>query len=130
VIAEVRKTQLPFSVSALAQEAAVVALGEGAEVARRTGLTVLERERVMSALHELGYVVPSSHANFLWLPLREESSAFAEFCLRRGVMVRAYAGEGVRVTIGLATENAAFLNLAADWTRSGPMAQWRRVSRH
>ncbi|WP_084714474.1 histidinol-phosphate transaminase [Streptacidiphilus rugosus] len=116
LIAEVRKAQLPFSVGALAQDAAVAALGERAEVARRVGLTLLERERVMSDLHELGYPVPSSHTNFLWLPLREASSAFTEFCLNRGVAVRGFPGEGVRVTVGLAAENSAFLALAADWT--------------
>ncbi|MEY9936727.1 histidinol-phosphate transaminase [Streptacidiphilus sp. MAP5-3] len=121
VIAGVRKTQVPFSVGALAQEAAVAALGERAEVARRIGLTLLERERVMSALHDLGYTVPSSHANFLWLPLREESSAFAEFCMRHGVAVRSFDGEGVRVTVGLAAENSAFLSLATRWRRERPI---------
>jgi histidinol-phosphate aminotransferase len=123
LIAEVRKTQLPFSVGALAQQAAVAALGEGPEVTRRVVLTLLERERVMSGLHELGYDVPSSHTNFLWLPLREASSDFAEFCLGRGVAVRAFPGEGVRVSVGLAAENSHFLALAADWAAARPAAR-------
>ncbi|MDQ1050983.1 histidinol-phosphate transaminase [Streptomyces sp. V4I2] len=113
--AQVRKTQVPFSVSALAQEAAVVALGERAEVVRRSALTVAERERVTLRLRALGFEVPDSQANFVWLPLAEESADFAVHCLDGKVVVRPFLGEGVRVTIGLPEENDALLALAAAW---------------
>ena len=112
VISAVRKCQVPFSVSTLAQEAAIAALGEGEEVARRAKLTVAERERVRAALLEAGYDVPPSQANFVWLPLGEEAAAFAEACLAGGVIVRPFAGEGVRVTIGTDGENDRFLVVA------------------
>ncbi len=116
VIAQVRKAQTPFSVSGLAQEAAVAALGEDEEVARRTGLTVKERERVVQELRALGHEPPDSQANFVWLPLGPDSAAFADHCLTGGVIVRAFPGEGVRVTVGLPEENTAFLALAGAWT--------------
>jgi histidinol-phosphate aminotransferase len=109
VAAVVRKCQVPFSVSALAQEAAIAALGDVEEVQRRAKLTVAERERVRSALVALGHDVPESQANFVWLPLGEHSAAFAAACLDAGVVVRPFSGEGVRVTIGLESENDAFL---------------------
>ncbi|MXM64471.1 histidinol-phosphate transaminase [Streptomyces sp. HUCO-GS316] len=115
IAAAVRKTQVPFSVSALAQEAAVVALGERAEVARRAALTVAERERVTATLRELGFEVPGSQANFVWLPLGDDSAPFARHCLDGKVVVRPFPREGVRVTIGLPEENDAFLALAAAW---------------
>ncbi|MEU9303257.1 histidinol-phosphate transaminase [Streptomyces sp. NPDC048269] len=115
IAAHVRKTQVPFSVSALAQEAAVVALGERAEVARRAALTVAERERVTLMLRALGFEVLDSHANFVWLPLADESADFTVHCLGGQVVVRPFLGEGVRVTIGLPQENEAFLDLAATW---------------
>ncbi|MFE9438847.1 histidinol-phosphate transaminase [Streptomyces sp. NPDC006602] len=115
IAAHVRKTQVPFSVSALAQEAAVVALGERAEVARRAALTVAERDRVTLRLRALGFEVPDSRANFVWLPLAEDSADFAVHCLEGKVVVRPFLGEGVRVTIGLPEENDTLLALAASW---------------
>ena len=115
IAAAVRKCQVPFSVSGLAQAAAIAALGEGEEVARRAKLTVAERERVRNALLEGGYDVPPSQANFVWLPLGERSAEFATFCLDGRVVVRPFAGEGVRVTVGTDTENDAFLALAREF---------------
>ncbi|MFJ9909267.1 histidinol-phosphate transaminase [Streptomyces sp. NPDC101152] len=115
VASHVRKTQVPFSVSALAQRAAVVALGQSAEVVRQAGLTVAERDRVTRRLRALGYEVPDSHANFVWLPLGDNSAEFEGHCLAGRVVVRPFFGEGVRVTIGLPEENDALLALAATW---------------
>lgn len=113
--AHVRKTQVPFSVSALAQGAAVVALGESEEVAGRAARTVAERERVASRLRALGFDVPDSQANFVWLPLAGLSADFALHCLAGKVVVRPFVGEGVRVTIGLPQENDTLLALATSW---------------
>ncbi|MEU3340883.1 histidinol-phosphate transaminase [Streptomyces sp. NPDC006668] len=115
VASHVRKTQVPFSVSALAQRAAVVALGESAEVARQAALTAAERDRVTRRLRALGYEVPDSQANFVWLPLGDDSADFAVHCLAGRVVVRPFFGEGVRVTTGLPEENDALLALAATW---------------
>jgi histidinol-phosphate aminotransferase len=111
----VRKCQVPFSVSGLAQESAIAALGEGEEVARRAKLTVAERERVRTALLEAGYDVVPSQANFVWLPLGEHAADFAAACLAGGVVVRPFGGDGVRVTIGTADENDQFLAAARGW---------------
>ena len=107
-----RKCQVPFSVSGLAQQAAMAALGEQEEVARRAKLTVAERERVRAALLDAGYDVPASEANFVWLRVGERTTGFAEACLGGGVVVRPFAGEGVRVTIGTDDENDRFLAVA------------------
>jgi histidinol-phosphate aminotransferase len=115
LVAAVRKTQVPFSVSMLAQECAIAALGEDKEVRRRAALTIAERDRVAASLRDLGYDVPPSQANFVWLPLRGAAAGFAEHCSSGGVLVRPFAGDGVRVTIGLPEENDAFLALAAAW---------------
>ncbi|HWC33398.1 MAG TPA: histidinol-phosphate transaminase [Mycobacteriales bacterium] len=118
VVAAVRKTQVPFSVSGLAQQCAIAALGDEVEVRRRAALTVAERARVTEALHSSGYDVPLSQANFVWLPLGEQATAFAEHCASDNVLVRPFAGEGVRVTIGLSEENDRFLALAESWSRA------------
>ena len=56
--------------------------------------------------------VPTSQANFVWLPLGERAVAFGKACEARGVIVRPFAGDGVRVTIGTPAENDAFLAAA------------------
>jgi histidinol-phosphate aminotransferase len=116
VAGAVRKTQTPFSVSGLAQECAIAALGDDDEVVRRAALTVAERERVSASLTQLGYDVAPSQANFLWLVLGDDSVGLAERSAAAGVIVRPFPGEGVRVTIGLPEENDAFLGVASEWS--------------
>jgi histidinol-phosphate aminotransferase len=87
-------------------------------VARRADLTKAERERVETSLRELGYEVPPSQANFVWLPLGAGAAPFAEHCLDAGVVVRPFAGEGVRVSIGTPEENDRFLDAAGGWQAS------------
>jgi histidinol-phosphate aminotransferase len=115
IVGAVRQTQVPFSVSGLAQECAIAALGDSAEVERRAALTVAERKRVTDALETAGYDVPPSQANFVWLPLGEDAAAFGQHCEAGGVIVRPFAGDGVRVTIGLPEENDQFLALLSAW---------------
>jgi histidinol-phosphate aminotransferase len=116
IVAAARKTQVPFSVSGLAQECAIAALGESDEVERRAALTVAERDRVTKELAARGYDVPASQANFVWLEFAEQSAAFGQHCDAGGVIVRPFAGEGVRVTIGLPEENDRFLDLVSSWS--------------
>jgi histidinol-phosphate aminotransferase len=118
VVSAVRKCQVPFSVSVLAQEAAIAALGEAEEVSRRAKLTVAERERVRSALLDAGYDVPPSQGNFVWLVLGERATAFAQACMDGGVIVRPFAGEGVRVTIGAEADNDRLLELARAFAKN------------
>ena len=76
---------------------------------RRAALVVAERERVLATVRTRVPAVPESQANFVWLPVGDGATAFAEVCERHGVIVRAFAGDGVRVTIGTPAENDAFL---------------------
>ncbi|MGW0087015.1 histidinol-phosphate transaminase [Streptomyces sp. NPDC003393] len=118
VVAEaVRKACLPFGVNSVAQAAAMAALRAESELMARVETTVGERERVRSALTAQGWTVPPSEANFLWLPLGDGAAAFGEHCGRAGVVVRAFAGDGVRVSVGSSAENDAFLAAAARFGR-------------
>ncbi|MEJ3743081.1 histidinol-phosphate transaminase [Actinomycetes bacterium KLBMP 9797] len=112
VAAAVRKVVTPFSTNAAAQAAALAALVQEEEVRRRCALVVAERDRVTEAVRKLGLDVPDSQANFVWLPLGDRSAAFGAACEARGVIVRPFQGDGVRVTIGTPAENDAFLTAA------------------
>ncbi|MER7168826.1 histidinol-phosphate transaminase [Micromonospora sp. NPDC000207] len=112
VAAAVRKVVTPFSTSMAAQAAALAALAEADEVRRRCALVVAERERVTESLRKLVPDVPASQANFVWLPLGDRAVEFGRSCESRGVIVRPFAGDGVRVTIGTPEENDVFLAAA------------------
>ncbi|GIE49362.1 putative phenylalanine aminotransferase [Amorphoplanes nipponensis] len=112
VAAAIRKVLTPFSTSLVAQAAALAALDAEAEVLRRCALVVSERDRVTEALRKLYPDVPASQANFVWLPLGDQAAAFGAACEKRGVIVRPFAGDGVRITIGRPEENDALLAAA------------------
>ncbi len=109
VAAAVRKVVTPFSTSGVAQAAALAALRADQEMSRRAGLVVAERDRVESAVRAWLPDVPATQSNFIWLPLRDRATDFAAACEAAGVIVRAFAGDGVRVTIGTTEENDTFL---------------------
>ncbi|MDK0520848.1 histidinol-phosphate transaminase [Streptomyces sp. ML-6] len=111
VAAALRKTAVPFGVSQLAQDAAVASLRAEDELLGRVGSLVCERDRVQRALAEQGWTVPESQANFVWLRLGDRTADFAAVCERAGVMVRPFAGEGVRVSIGEDEANDLFLKV-------------------
>jgi histidinol-phosphate aminotransferase len=106
---------VPFGASAVAQAAALAALAARAahgEVALRCDEVRTERDRLRAALGGLGYRVPPSHGNFLWLDLASDAEQFAAHCGTYGIAVRPFRGEGVPVTVGLPEHNAAFLDAA------------------
>ncbi|MFD5635280.1 histidinol-phosphate transaminase [Streptomyces sp. NPDC127077] len=109
VAAALRKTAVPFGVSQLAQDAAVASLRAEDELIGRVGSLVCERTRVVDALRGQGWTVPETQANFVWLRLGERTLDFAAHCEQAGVVVRPFAGEGVRVTIGETEANDIFL---------------------
>ncbi|GAA3024799.1 histidinol-phosphate transaminase [Actinokineospora globicatena] len=108
----VRKVFVPFGVNAIAQVAALASLAAEDELLARCRDIVAERGRVRAELLALGYEVPETQANFVWLPLGERTAEFNEHCLNHKVVVRAFAGDGARVTIGTPEENDLFLSAA------------------
>jgi histidinol-phosphate aminotransferase len=114
-----RKTAVPFGVSSLAQAAATASLGAEDELLERVERLVKERSRVHDGLRDQGWSqLPASEANFVWLRLGQRTTDFAAACEAAGVVVRPFAGEGARVTIGEPEANDIFLRVAADFVSS------------
>jgi histidinol-phosphate aminotransferase len=115
-----RQTQVAFAVSQIAQEAALASLEIEAENELKTRVAEItaERDRVAAELRGLGYAVPASQANFVWLGNGAaetggiDAHSFALACEQRGLIVRAFADSGVRVTISTPSENDRFLEAA------------------
>ncbi|MFI5710016.1 histidinol-phosphate transaminase [Kribbella sp. NPDC051620] len=117
VIAAIRKCALPFGVSEVAQAAAIASLRAEKELLDRVEALVAERTRVVGELRAAGWNVPETHANFVWMPLGDETLAFAEAVQAEGVSVRPFPGDGARVTIGEREANDLFLTIACAWRR-------------
>lgn len=108
VVAAVDATLIPFAVNGPAQAAALVALAQGDEVARRCSIIIDERIRVAQQLRRSGLGLPESQGNFWWLPSGSRSGELALALERRGVVVRPFPS-GIRVTVGTPEENEAFV---------------------
>jgi len=108
-----RRLQLPFSVSALAESAAVAALDDEEFPARVRSLNSLERARVQSALAAADIEYVPSHGNFVLLRVGAGRAVF-QALQRNGVIVRPVDNyqlpQWLRVSIGLPPENDLFLH--------------------
>ena len=116
LVATIDKTLLPFAVNALAQAAAMAAI-EHSDVIDASVRTILaERARVEAALTASGWTLPDHQGNFVWLRLGERTADVAVALEQRGVVVRPFDGEGIRVSIGTDEENDRFLTALAEVT--------------
>lgn len=114
-----RRTQVPFSVSNVAEAAALAALDAQDEVAERVAVVAAERPRVEAAARDLGWDVPDGAANFFWLRTddAERERLVAAFDAA-GIMVRGYAGDGVRITLADPASNDRVLAVLAGFERT------------
>lgn len=129
VIAALDKVMAPFAISNVSQAAALAALDSKDELAKRVNLLRSERDRVVAGIRALGLPIPESHANLAWLPAGEATTDLFVALERRGVVSRAFAGEGVRISIGTPEENDMFLEALRDARDPLRLAErWVRVA--
>src|SRR5580704_1180765 len=114
-----RKTMLAFTVNAVAQAAAIASLAAEDELLERVDAVVKERDRVRDELLAQGWPVPPTEANFVWLPLGDETAGFAAACERAGISVRPFGAERVRISIGDYDANDELLAVAKAYPRRG-----------
>ncbi|WP_142057775.1 histidinol-phosphate transaminase [Pseudarthrobacter sp. B4EP4b] len=109
-----RRTALPFSVSALAQKAAVASLDAGEEMEARVAVVKQERARMSRELAARGWKLEPSQGNFLWIRADDElRTRLMEAFDGAGIMVRAYQGDGVRITVADTAANDRVLRILA-----------------
>jgi histidinol-phosphate aminotransferase len=109
-----RRTAVPFAVSALAQKAAIASLDAGEEMAARVSLVKQERARMAAELDAQGWTLQPSQGNFLWIRADDQLLAkLVDAFDAAGIMVRAYQGDGVRITVADPASNNRVLRLLA-----------------
>ena len=107
---KLRRTQAPFTVSAVAQAAAISSLGNEAEMQRRIDANAAGRHQLAGVFSERGLDHADSQTNFVCFKLGDDSAAVASSFVRQGVIVRPLARGWIRVTIGTSLENERFVS--------------------
>lgn len=102
-----------FSVSVVAQAAAVAALEDQEHTRKALDNNAQQAEPLAEGISELGYRVVPTWANFLYCELSEDAAAVAKRLQSEGVIIRALGAWGaptaIRVTIGTPEQNGIFL---------------------
>jgi len=102
---DLRRVATPFTVTTLAQQAAIASLAAEDELNERVNRIVAERTRVFDELTRQGWKIVPSQANFLWLATGDDTDRIDEVMVSHGVFARCWSEEGIRLSIGLDAEN-------------------------
>jgi histidinol-phosphate aminotransferase len=112
VATALKAVSLPFGVSSVAQAAAVASLAAKPALLERVDALVAERERVVKGLADAGLVVPEAQGNFVWFAMGDRTTELAATADELGIVVRPFAGEGARISIGEPEANDRIVELA------------------
>ena len=106
VAGALRQVHLPFAVSIAAQAAALASLEVEDELMAQVAQVVALREPLRQQLLEIGWDVPPTQGNFVWLPTGADTDRVNAVFEEHDVLVRAFSGEGIRITVGTDKDNA------------------------
>jgi histidinol-phosphate aminotransferase len=95
-----RSTSIPLSVTAHAEEAALASLEQEDELLKRVRVIAERRDRLAAALRATGWRIPEAQGNFVWLPAGRETLDLAAAFDAAGLIVRPFAGDGLRISVG------------------------------
>jgi histidinol-phosphate aminotransferase len=119
IMATVRKTALPFGVTHLAEQAAILSLRDEDELRGRMAAVTAAREELAAGLAELELPVLPSRANFVWLPLASAAESLTRAAATAGVKVRPCPGHGIRISVGEAEAHRTLLTALGQADRAG-----------
>ncbi len=100
ILAAARSVGIPLSVTAAGEEAALASLDAEDELLERVRDIALRRDALVERLRAAGWDVPNAQGNFVWLPAGERTIDIAAAFDEAGLIVRAFPGSGVRISIG------------------------------
>ena len=121
VIEALQLVRLPYHLSAITQAVAEVALSFSDELLAGVDSLIAQREIVQAGLAKLGLSITPSAANFLLFSgFNQPADQIWQKLLDRGILIRDVGLLGqLRVTIGTAAENQAFLSALAQVLAEG-----------
>lgn len=115
IAAALRAVSLPFGISSVAQAAAVASLAAEDELLQRVEALVAERARVVECVRATKWDIPEPQGNFVWFEAGDRTADFAAAADELGIVVRPFAGEGARVSIGETEANDRIIELATQF---------------
>ncbi len=116
LVREIDKVRQPFSIPVPTQRGATFVLRELAgEIERLAAAVVSERRRLAEGLSALGFDVPTSEANFLWIGTRRPAREVLDALAQKSILVKSFHPAGgrlthrLRITVGTPAENDRLL---------------------
>ena len=100
VLDAARSTGIPLSVTAAAEAGALASLDAEEELLDRVNVIAERRDRLAARLREAGWDVPQAQGNFVWLPAGERTLDAAAAFEAANLIVRPFAGDGIRISVG------------------------------
>lgn len=119
ILAAARSTGIPLSVTAAAEEAALASLDAEDELLDRVRDIAARRDALVARLRETGWDVPDAQGNFVWLPAGDRALEVAAAFEAADLIVRPFAGDGVRISIGEHEAIEAIVRVAAAFAPPG-----------
>ncbi len=130
VASAVRAVSLPFGVSVPAQAAVIASLAVEDALLERVAALVKARMAVVQGMRDLGFDIPDAQGNFFWLPAGERTLTWAGTFADAGLMVRPFAGDGIRISIGEQPANCRVLEVAATLNEPQHQIQHEHQAQH
>lgn len=115
-----RSAALPLSVTDASRVAALASIDAEDELMERVARIVMQRDRLRDALIAQGWEVPAAQGNFVWLATGEQTAAVNDAFFDAGITVRAFPGEGIRISIGEQESVDRLCEVTADIVRDLP----------
>lgn len=113
-----------YSVSSVAQAAALAALDDHSHIERTVANNTTQAQILLDELSNLGYRTVSTAANFIYFDTRNDASSYAARLREEDVVVRPLnawgAPSSIRVTIGTPEQNQMFLQAMKRVSRDHP----------
>lgn len=116
----VRAASPPFGLSRISEAAARAAWADETHLDTIVDTVRRGRSRLSAALRERGHRVPVSGANFVWVESGDATLALEQACADAGVSIRAFPGEGLRVTVGERAAEDAVISAFDSYTAEVP----------
>jgi histidinol-phosphate aminotransferase len=86
----------------------------------RVARIAMRRDELRAALIEQGWSIPQAQGNFVWLATGEQTAEANDAFFDAGLTVRAFAPEGIRISVGEQESVGKLLKVAGDIVKKLP----------
>lgn len=103
------RVRQPFNTNALAQIAALAAMGDISHIEKSRRINNEGKEFIYREFDSMGIKYLPTEANFIYFQAGDDGKGIFNAMLREGIIIRHIDGPNLRVTIGLPDENKRFI---------------------